>query len=169
MVTEVKVRCSKSVYSDRIGGRPCGRRATVERDGKPYCAQHDPVAVKRRREEARVKWEAKQVEWRQVRDEAAEQKRRAEAYPRLLAALKALVAFDATYGILEDLQAHNAAMATARTLIAEIEAQTWGQWMIGKNLSDKCPKCGVTVAKHPPRGCRAAEIEATAAPAPEAR
>ena len=29
----------------------------------------------------------------------------------------------------------------------------WGQWMIGKKLTDKCPKCGVTVAKHPPKDC----------------
>lgn len=41
----------------------CGRRWTVERDGKRYCAQHDPeaVAVKARAREER--YQAKQREW----------------------------------------------------------------------------------------------------------
>ena len=55
--------------------------------------------------------------------ERAEQQRRAEAYPRLLAVLKALVEFDAPYPILEDLRAHNATMDAARALIAEIEGE----------------------------------------------
>ena len=43
--------CSKRVFSGErwdMGGHPCSRKATVERDGKWWCTQHDPA-----REEAR--------------------------------------------------------------------------------------------------------------------
>lgn len=36
----------------------CKRRATVERDGKWYCRQHDPQAKEARREATRARWDA---------------------------------------------------------------------------------------------------------------
>ena len=59
MATAVKVRCSQSVAGANLWGRKCSRTTTVERDGKPYCTQHDPVAVAERRETNRAAWEAK--------------------------------------------------------------------------------------------------------------
>lgn len=38
-----KERCSESVRNTSgWGNHRCERTATVDRDGKPYCAQHDP-------------------------------------------------------------------------------------------------------------------------------
>ena len=35
----------------------CAKKASVERDGQPYCGTHDPVKVKERRAKAYKKWE----------------------------------------------------------------------------------------------------------------
>ena len=52
-------RCAAMIYS---GSWPthCSRYGVIERDGKMYCRQHDPVAVKARREERDRRWRA---EW----------------------------------------------------------------------------------------------------------
>lgn len=36
----------------------CGRRWTVERDGQRFCAQHDPVAEKVRKDAREARWKA---------------------------------------------------------------------------------------------------------------
>lgn len=62
----------------------CSRSATVERDGKPYCGQHDPEAIESRLKAERAAWDAKYD-----RKKAA---RRLElAAPDLLAALKGIL------------------------------------------------------------------------------
>lgn len=56
-----KHKCSKRVPE---GGRslsfyPCQRPATIERDSKWYCWQHDPERVEADRKKRRAGWEAK--------------------------------------------------------------------------------------------------------------
>ncbi len=65
-----KVKCCKQVRDE--GRWPsfhrCRHDMVVERDGKPYCKQHDPVAVKARNDVRSVKWDAK---WALARAESA--------------------------------------------------------------------------------------------------
>lgn len=48
---------------DKWRGRykPCTHKAKVERDGKWYCGQHDPVAKKEKRDAQLAKWRAENV------------------------------------------------------------------------------------------------------------
>ncbi len=59
--------CTKPIYDHPYGSRCCIRKAVVERDGQPYCKQHDPEAVKARRAESDRKhkaiWDAKSARW----------------------------------------------------------------------------------------------------------
>lgn len=62
-----KHKCCGSIQSDTYRRVPCSRTGSIERDGKFYCATHDPVAVQARRDKSRAKWEAdyaaKQANW----------------------------------------------------------------------------------------------------------
>lgn len=62
-------KCCKRIFGkySPFHGSPCSRKGVVERDGKWYCRQHDPEAVKARRLASDAKYEA---EW------AAERKKR---------------------------------------------------------------------------------------------
>ena len=53
-----KTRCSVTVW-DRSGtyNYQCTRTGSVERDGKRYCRQHDPVAVEERTKKRNAEWE----------------------------------------------------------------------------------------------------------------
>lgn len=67
--------CSKKVHSPGSwGGYPCARKATIERDGKWWCWQHDPEAVEARHAERLVKqnaeWAAKKERWARQKIEA---------------------------------------------------------------------------------------------------
>lgn len=56
-----KRKCSIKVpgmYSD-INFYPCQRSATIQRDGKWYCWQHDPERVKAEAKKRHADWEAK--------------------------------------------------------------------------------------------------------------
>lgn len=61
--------------------KPCTHKAKVERDGKWYCGQHDPVAKKEKQDAKYAKWQAENVvraaRWRLER-----------AAPEMLALLK---------------------------------------------------------------------------------
>lgn len=63
----IDVRCSKTVFGDRGHHYQCTRNATVKRDGKSYCFQHDPVNVAKRDKKRQAKWDAewkaKQKKW----------------------------------------------------------------------------------------------------------
>lgn len=37
---------------------PCSRKTTIERDGKRWCWQHDPLKVAERDKERRARWKA---------------------------------------------------------------------------------------------------------------
>lgn len=54
--------CQKQVRepSRWINFYQCSRKATVSRDGKHYCRQHDPERVA---EEERKRWEYRNAEW----------------------------------------------------------------------------------------------------------
>lgn len=62
--------CCASVRAGTDGWRtrykPCSRKASVERDGKWYCGQHDPQAVADRRKTKESQWETEYQE-RQAR------------------------------------------------------------------------------------------------------
>ncbi len=51
------VDCSQ--VTDYLRSWVCSRRGVVQRDGKWYCKQHDPEAVKARRKASNAAWEAK--------------------------------------------------------------------------------------------------------------
>ena len=55
----VKHDCSKKWVWAVTGSHRCFRNATVERDGKWWCWQHDPERVKIDREKRRAGWQAK--------------------------------------------------------------------------------------------------------------
>ena len=52
--------CEKTVFTDRGFSHSCSRRGPIEREGKRWCKQHDPVAVKKRLEERRARWDAEE-------------------------------------------------------------------------------------------------------------
>lgn len=95
MATETKVRCSEHIYSHPFGGHSCTRTGKVERNGKWYCNQHDPVAAAEKWNARHAAWQSDMIERRRIEAQqaatVAEQLRRAEAYPRLLAVLKAAI------------------------------------------------------------------------------
>ena len=53
-------QCSESVGGQGRWPRyhPCTRPAVVEREGKPFCAQHDPERKKAQEDKATAKWKA---------------------------------------------------------------------------------------------------------------
>lgn len=60
-------RCSERVYGGgSFTGHSCRKKATREEDGRPWCAQHAPSAVKARRDARTMRWDAenKQLEYR---------------------------------------------------------------------------------------------------------
>ncbi|MCK5610845.1 hypothetical protein KAR91_53725 [Candidatus Pacearchaeota archaeon] len=53
-------RCCAPTLSNSYTYTPtCSRRGVVEREGKHYCKQHDPEAIKERRRIRYEKWEKK--------------------------------------------------------------------------------------------------------------
>jgi hypothetical protein len=55
----------------RMHYHPCLRRATITREGKRYCYQHDPMAVAARDKKRNAKydadWAKKEKQWRRER------------------------------------------------------------------------------------------------------
>ena len=81
-----------SSWSSR--SRQCSKNAKSQEDGKWYCGTHLPSAVRAKKDAMEARWDAKWYAERAVRYKAeaaaAEQKRRADLYPELLAALMAM-------------------------------------------------------------------------------
>lgn len=86
--TDAPLMCCDRVRAGSDGWRtryrPCSRKATVERDGKRYCGQHDPHAVAERRQRLDAEGQAK------FKEQLA-QRQLERAAPDLLAALEAVV------------------------------------------------------------------------------
>lgn len=55
---EEKGQCSERVSSDGWHYSQCKRKATVIRDNKPYCNQHDPEQIKQRKTKRQAKYKA---------------------------------------------------------------------------------------------------------------
>ncbi len=61
MTKVVKHQCSEDmVRSTGVWGRyhQCVRNGKIERNGKWYCKQHDPVAIKKKRDDESAAWKA---------------------------------------------------------------------------------------------------------------
>jgi len=79
-------QCSRDVATSglRMHYHPCLRKATITRNGKRYCYQHDPEAVAARQKKLHAKWQA---EW-----DADEKKwRRGQAAFKALALLEKIL------------------------------------------------------------------------------
>jgi len=78
-------QCNKMIYRGRLqGSSQCVRKGVVERDGRSYCKQHDPVA---RHERAK----ARQEKFNREHSAKKEAFRLARVAPELLAALEAVI------------------------------------------------------------------------------
>ena len=131
MATETKLWCSAHVFSGArydFGGHRCTKPVKVTLNGKSYCAIHDPAHVEAQKQERNRVWQAERVAERRKRDARDEQARRAEAYPELLATLKALVdwaAFESSWARAgkagEEPEGHP--LRAARDLIRRLEAR----------------------------------------------
>ena len=108
--------CSAQIWPDGGGHYPCHYRATVARDGKPFCLKHDP-------ERLRARYEARQTRrghdkiWR--KGERERQKREHEAHEPMLNALKLMVDITMKPGV-TDIQIAEA-VVKAREAIAKAE------------------------------------------------
>lgn len=105
--------CSKTVYGRGRWPQPhgCIRNGSVERDGKWYCAQHDPVAKKERDAERRAAADAR---WAVI-----EKQRKLEAAaPALLQALEAHDAADKSVTLAQERELRAAATALTRSALA---------------------------------------------------
>lgn len=105
--------------------RQCTRNATIERDGKHYCGQHDPLARQSKLDAAAAAREAEDALMRAKREREIAQLRRdralAELAPKLAEAMRELL--NATrIGQPADLVWQAAASGKAQKVLAEFEA-----------------------------------------------
>lgn len=89
-MNEVKHTCCAPIYSSgSYRSYRCDKGAKYEHEGDWYCKTHHPPTVKARSDASYSKWmaelQAQRAEERAAEDAAAEQKRRADAYDRLIA------------------------------------------------------------------------------------
>jgi hypothetical protein len=52
-------QCSKKGCFGGWTYRNCHRKGVIQRDNEWYCKQHDPVAIKAKRDEEEQRWQAK--------------------------------------------------------------------------------------------------------------
>jgi hypothetical protein len=87
--------CCVTVIPNERGGfayrHQCTRVGSIERDGKFYCKQHDPVAVKQKQDARFKAWSEK---YDSGRSAASERQHRADCFDDLLAALEARIIQD---------------------------------------------------------------------------
>ncbi len=62
-----ETQCSKQIYAN-WSRHPCSRKGIVEREGKFYCKQHDPVRIKDQEEKQNRKWDQEWAEAKAKRD-----------------------------------------------------------------------------------------------------
>jgi hypothetical protein len=63
-------RCSVRVYSSRrfdFRGRPCSKKATIQREGIWYCSIHDPITVEEKRRHRNEQWDKEYQEKLRIR------------------------------------------------------------------------------------------------------
>lgn len=91
----VGATCCKTMYSGAgYRNRTCRKPAKVERDGGLYCGLHDPVKLEERRKASnaaqQAKWDLREANIEKAKAALKEIERRAQAYPKLVAALAAI-------------------------------------------------------------------------------
>lgn len=69
MSTLTKPTCSATVFGERVHSWGCTRAGVIDRDGKWFCRQHDPEAVKARQTARSAKWKAEQDEQKAIMSE----------------------------------------------------------------------------------------------------
>lgn len=84
-------QCQKHIYDGgSFRGYSCSRKGKVERNGRWYCNQHDPVAVaerdKRKNEEWERQWEEKKVRRAEQEAQRIDNERKLAAFPALVEA-----------------------------------------------------------------------------------
>ena len=86
-------QCSENVYRDGggWGGSPCTRKGVIFEDGKWWCKQHSFSTTRDRRAKSDAREAAERAQRKARWDAEAEQRRRAECFPALLAALEGLL------------------------------------------------------------------------------
>lgn len=72
------MKCSERIHSGGYYQSTCSRNGKVERDGKWYCGQHDPVAVEERRAARSRRWDEEDARREAVRKEARIRRERAD-------------------------------------------------------------------------------------------
>lgn len=86
LATRGIVECCTDVHNYfGVGFHPCGRRASVERNGKWYCGQHDPIAVQARMDKRHAEYDIKNKAEQKL---YAKQKARADTWPLMLKLLR---------------------------------------------------------------------------------
>jgi uncharacterized Zn finger protein (UPF0148 family) len=84
-ISSARECCARVWQTGRFRSAPCAKPPKVERDGKWFCAIHDPIRIEERNKAREAKWDA---EWR----ESAKRDRLRSAAPALLLALEELLA-----------------------------------------------------------------------------
>jgi hypothetical protein len=107
------------------GGRPCGKNAKYEHEGKWFCKIHHPPTVAEKNKARNERWEKKWAAHCERVEQKAEQQRRADLYPELLGALQNIAA---TARLAEEFKSDWCAAATgmvrmARAAIAKAEGK----------------------------------------------
>jgi hypothetical protein len=109
--------CNKRIWRG-LGSHSCSKKAKYEHKGEWYCKTHHPPTVRAKTDARNERWEKQFAEQReriaQQEAQRAEQKRRADLYPELLEALKAILAAESEY---EEWEAQQA----ARVVVAKAE------------------------------------------------
>lgn len=94
MTSELKPRCCARVNSGGFFSSQCSKNAKFEREGKHYCAIHDPVARKAKNDkwliDFNLKRDAQTKAWEEAALKKAQIERRAGCFDELLEALKNL-------------------------------------------------------------------------------
>lgn len=62
--------CSATVYGPRVQSWGCQRRGVVQRNGKLFCRQHDPEAVKVRLDKRQAVWKSEERKHHSIEAEA---------------------------------------------------------------------------------------------------
>jgi hypothetical protein len=87
--------CCKKVYGSSFLGHMCQNKGAYEHEGKPYCKLHHPPTILAKDEARNAAFKADRARVNEARNaektQADEQKRRADLYPELLAALIGMV------------------------------------------------------------------------------
>ena len=98
MSADMKNKCVGELWGGYVF-HVCGAKASLEHEGEHFCKRHHPPTVAAKKAAKHAAWNAKRDAENAVRNkrdsEAAEQKRRADLYPDLLAVCQAILRYQA--------------------------------------------------------------------------